>query len=144
MTPADCKVGNELITAEFGPLTIADTVRWAGVQENVERLHFDREFARENSRVRTFIASGGYRQALLARALTDRIGRRGKLLKLRVRHTAPTFEGDMLRYSARITETATRSDGFAISCEVEGRNQQNEQILVGSCLVLLPSEQASV
>jgi acyl dehydratase len=61
-----------------------------------------------------------------------------------VRHTAPTFEGDMLRYSARITETASRSGGIAISCEVEGKNQQNEQILVGSCLVLLPSEQASV
>jgi acyl dehydratase len=143
MTSADCKVGDELIAAEFGPLTIADTVRWAGVQENLERLHFDRDFARENSRLRTFIASGGYRQALLARALTDRLGQRGKLLKLRVRHTAPTFEGDMLRYTARIAETAPRSDGIAISCEIEGKNQQNEQILVGSCLVLLPSEHAS-
>ena len=143
MTSADCKVGDELMAAEFGPLTIADTVRWAGVQENLERLHFDREFARENSQLRTFIASGGYRQALLARALTDRIGPRGKLLKLRVRHTAPTFEGDMLRYSARITETAPRSDGIAISCEIEGKNQQNEQILVGNCLVLLPSDHAS-
>jgi acyl dehydratase len=143
MMPADCKVGDELVTAEFGPLTIADTVRWAGVQENVERLHFDREFARENSRLRTFIASGGYRQALLARALTDRIGPRGKLLKLRVRHTAPTFEGDYLRYSVRITETANRSEGLAISCDVEGKNQQNEQILVGSCLVLILSERGS-
>jgi acyl dehydratase len=143
MTSADCKVGDELIAAEFGPLTIADTVRWAGAQENLERLHFDRDFARENSRLRTFIASGGYRQALLARALTDRLGPRGKLLKLRVRHTAPTFEGDMLRYSALITETAPRSDGIAISCEIEGKNQQNEQILVGSCLVLFPSEHAS-
>jgi acyl dehydratase len=143
MTPADFNVGDELIAAEFGPLTIADTVQWAGVQENFERLHFDREFVRENSRLRTFIASGGYRQALLARALTDRIGPCGKLLKLRVRHTAPTFEGDMLRYSARITETSPRSDGIAISCEIEGKNQQNEQILVGSCLVLLPSGRAS-
>lgn len=143
MTPADFKIGDEFMAAEFGPLTIADTVRWAGVQENVERLHFDREFARENSRLRTFIASGGYRQALLARAVTDRIGPRGKLVKLRVRHTAPTFEGDMLRYSARITDTATHSDGIAISCEVEGRNQQNEQVLVGSCLVFLLSARAS-
>jgi acyl dehydratase len=143
MTSADFNVGDELVTAEFGPLTIADTVQWAGVQENLERLHFDREFARENGRLRTFIASGGYRQALLARALTDRIGARGKLLKLRVRHTAPTFEGDMLRYSARITKTTPRSDGLAISCEIEGKNQQNEQILVGSCLVLLPSGHAA-
>jgi acyl dehydratase len=143
MTPADFNVGDEFIAAQFGPLTIADTVRWAGVQENVERLHYDREFARENSRLRTFIASGGYRQALLARAVTDRIGPHGRLLKLRVRHTAPTFEGDLLQYSARITDTATRADGIAISCEVEGKNQQNEQVLVGSCLVVLPSAHTS-
>jgi acyl dehydratase len=143
MTFTEPQVGDELVTAEFGPLTIIDTVRWAGVQENVEQLHFDREFVRENSRLRTFIASGGYRQALLARALTDRIGPRGKLLQLRVRHTAPTFEGDMLRYSARITETTKNREGNAITCEVEGKNQQNEQILVGSCIVLVPGDHDS-
>jgi acyl dehydratase len=143
MTFAELQVGDELVTAEFGPLTIVDTVRWAGVQENVEQLHFDREFARENSRLRTFIASGGYRQALLARALTDHIGPRGKLLQLRVRHTAPTFEGDMLRYSARITETTKSREEIAITCELEGKNQQNEQILVGSCIVLVPGDHDS-
>jgi acyl dehydratase len=131
------EVGDEFVATEFGPLTIVDTVRWAGVQENSERVHFDREFARENSRLPTFIASGGYRQALLARALTDRIGLRGKLLKMRVRHLAPTFEGDMLRFSARITEKSRRDGGTAIFCEVEGKNQKDEQVLVGSCVLVV-------
>ena len=131
-------VGDELVAAEFGPLTIVDTVRWAGVQENTERVHFDREFVRENSRLRTFIASGSYRQALLARALTDRIGLRGKLLKLRVRHVAPTFEGDMLRCSAHITEKSRHNGGTAIFCEVEGKNQKDEQVLIGSCILVVP------
>jgi acyl dehydratase len=135
MTPADFKVGEKLITAEFGPFTIVDAVRWAGVQENIERVHFDREFVRENSRLNSFIASGGYRQALLCKALTDRIGPSGRLLRLRVRHTAPTVEGDMLRYSARITETGAHADGFTITCEIEGKNQRDEQVLVGSCVV---------
>jgi acyl dehydratase len=143
MSLAACKVGDELVSAKFGPLNIIDTVRWAGVQENVERLHFDREFAREKARLRTFIASGGYRQALLARALTDRIGPRGRLLKLRVRHTAPTFEGDRLHYSAQVTEIARREDGTAITCDVEGKNQQGEQVLVGSCVVLVPNADSS-
>jgi acyl dehydratase len=134
----DIHIGDQLVAAEYGPLTIVDTVRWAGVQENSERVHFDREFVRENSQLRTFIASGGYRQALLARALTDRIGLCGKLLKLRVRHVAPTFEGDMLRCSARVTEKSKRADGTAISCEVEGKNQQDEQVLIGSCVLLVP------
>lgn len=139
MTTGDSvKVGDQLISAEYGPLTIIDTVRWAGVQENLEAVHFDREFARENSRMPTFIASGGYRQALLARALTDRIGPHGRLLRLRVRHVAPTLEGDMLRYTARVTETSQHAGGTAISCEVEGKNQKDEQILVGTCIVLVP------
>jgi acyl dehydratase len=130
--------GDQLISVEYGPLTIIDTVRWAGVQENLERVHFDREFVRENSKMRTFIASGGYRQALLARALTDRIGLRGRLVRLCVRHTAPTFEGDMLRYTARITGKSVQTGVSAVTCDVEGRNQNDEQILVGSCVVILP------
>ena len=137
ITSDDINISDQLVAAEYGPVSIADTVRWAGVQENPERLHFDREFVRGNSGLRTFIASGGYRQALLARALTDRIGLRGMLLKLRVRHVAPTFEGDMLRFCARVTEKSTGANGTTIGCEVEGRNQQDEQILVGTCLLLV-------
>jgi acyl dehydratase len=132
------EVGDQFISAEYGPLTVVDTVRWAGVQENSERVHFDREFARENSRMRTFIASGGYRQALLARALTERIGLHGRLLKLRVRHLAPTFEDDMLRYTARVAEKSVQGDRTTLTCEVDGRNQNGEQVLTGSCVVAVP------
>jgi acyl dehydratase len=55
-----------------------------------------------------------------------------------VRHVAPTLEGDMLRYTARVTETSQHTGGIAISCEVEGKNQKDEQILVGTCVVLVP------
>jgi hypothetical protein len=49
----------------------------------------------------------------------------------------------MLRYSARITETTKSREGIAITCEVEGKNQRNEQILVGSCIVLVPADHDS-
>jgi acyl dehydratase len=135
---ASLNAGDQLVSVEYGPLTIVDTVRWAGVQENLERVHFDREFVRESSRMRTFIASGGYRQALLARALTDRIGLRGRLLKLRVRHLAPTFEGDMLRFTARVTATSAQAGDTTVVCDVHGHNQDGEQVLTGSCVVTLP------
>jgi acyl dehydratase len=130
---AGINVGDEIVSAEFGPLTIVDTVRWAGVQENTERLHWDREYAREHSQLRTFIASGGYRQALLARALTDWLGANGRLAKMKVRHVAPTFEGDMLRYSVRVAEKSAQGPAVTLTCDVEGSNQQNEKVLTGSC-----------
>lgn len=134
----DVATGDKIETASYGPLTIVDTVRWAGVQENLERLHWDREFAREHSKLPTFIASGSYRQALLARTLTDWVGPRGRLRKLNLRHTAPTLEGDMIYYSAVISgKSSTASDPW-ISCDIEGHNQDNKPILTGRCLLVLP------
>jgi acyl dehydratase len=133
----ETKVGDEIAVAEFGPVTIVDTVRWAGVQENWEQVHWDREFAREHSKLRTFIASGAYRQALLARMLTDWVGPRGSLRKLSVRHTAPTYEGDIIRYSGWVVETSPDAADPWVTCELQGNNQRNEPILTGRCVLRL-------
>jgi acyl dehydratase len=131
----EAEVGDQIVAAEFGPLTIAETVRWAGVQENWDGVHWDRESVRANSKLRTFIASGTFRQALLVRALTDWLGPFGSVKKLSIRHVAPTYEGDIQRYFAHVIDKAIDSDGTQISCEVEGRNQNNERILLGSCVL---------
>lgn len=134
----DIETGYVLPTREHGPLTIVDTVRWAGLQENVQHLHFDRDHVRRHNGLRTFIASGAYRQALLIRMLTDWVGPRGWLRKISVRHTYSTFEGDMMRFSGRVTDkSADRSDPW-IACELEGKNQEDRQILTGRCTLLLP------
>ena len=72
----DVVVGDSIPPTQHGPLTIIDTVRWAGLQENSQQLHFDRDHVRQHNGLKTFIASGAYRQALLMRALTDWIGPR--------------------------------------------------------------------
>ncbi|MGH7768605.1 MAG: MaoC/PaaZ C-terminal domain-containing protein [Candidatus Binatia bacterium] len=137
-------VGDALPSRSFGPLTIVDTVRWAGIQENWARLHFDREHVREQSGLKTFIASGAYRQALLIRAITDWIGPRGWLQKLSVRHTAPTFEGDMMIYSGKVVEKSSTSGDPWIMCELEGKNQEGKQIVTGRCTVILPAKKSGV
>ena len=57
------------------------------------------DHVREHNGLKTFIASGAYRQALLMRMLTDWIGPRGWLQKISLRHTYTTFEGDLMRLS---------------------------------------------
>ena len=98
----DVTVGDTIPSREYGPLTIVDTVRWAGLQENWQHLHYDRDHVRRHNGLKTFIASGAYRQALLMRMLTDWIGPRGWLQKISIRHTYSTFEGDTMRFSARV------------------------------------------
>jgi len=122
---------------EYGPLTIVDTVRWAGLQENWQHLHFDRDDVRQHNGLRTFIASGAYRQALLVRALTDWAGPLGMLRKLSVRHTYPTFEGDFMCFGGTVVEKSTDPADPWIACEAEGKNQEGRQILSARCSLRL-------
>jgi len=133
----DVVVGAEIPVREYGPLTVVDTVRWAGLQENWQHLHFDRDHVREHNGLKTFIASGAYRQALLMRMLTDWIGPRGWLQKISIRHTYSTFEGDMMRFSAKIVEKATDPSESFVICDLAGVNQENRQILTGRCTLIL-------
>jgi acyl dehydratase len=135
----EINVGDRIPQREHGPLTIVDTVRWAGLQENWQHLHFDRDHVRQHNGLKTFIASGAYRQALLMRMLTDWIGPRGWLRKISVRHTYSTFEGDMMRFSGRVVEKSP-SPGIVI-CELDGTNQDDQKILSGRCTIVLPVRQ---
>ncbi len=121
-----------------GDLERQDAVRWAGLQENWQHLHFDRDHVREHNGLKGFIASGAYRQALLVRLLTDWVGPRGALRKLSVRHTSSTFEGDLMRFSGRVISTEVVSGEGRLTCEVVGHNQDDREILVGTCVLALP------
>ncbi len=134
----DVSVGDQIPPREFGPLAIVDTVRWAGLQENWQHLHYDRDHVRRHNGLRTFIASGAYRQALLMRMLTDWIGPCGWLKKISIRHTYSTFEGDLMRFAAKVREKSADSSENWIVCDLEGTNQDNRQILTGNCTLLLP------
>lgn len=134
----DVRPDTELVTREYGPLTVIDTVRWAGLQENTQQLHYDRDWVREHAGLRTFIASGAYRQALLMRMLTDWAGPRGRLRRLSLRHTYSTFEGDAMRFAARAAEKSGDPANPWVRCEIEGMNQDRRRILVGQCTLVLP------
>jgi acyl dehydratase len=134
----DVEVDDAMPVREYGPLTIMDTVRWAGVQENWGRLHFDRDHVRVHNGLPTFIASGDHRQALLAHTVTDWIGARGWMRTLSVRYTAPAFEGDLIRYGGRVVEKSGDASAPWIVCELEGSNQDGQRTLTGRCTIDLP------
>jgi len=125
-------------TREYGPLTIVDTVRWAGLQENTQHLHYDRDHVRQHNGLPTFIASGAYRQALLIRMLTDWMGPGGWLRKLSLRHTYSTFEGDLMRFGGHVIDKSPDSSDSWVTCDLDGRNQLDKQILTGRCTLILP------
>ena len=150
MTPAQrtaiafetVQVGDALPESTHGPLTLGDTVRWAAFQENWAALHIDREHARTQLALPSFIASGGYRQALLLRGVCGWIGPDGQLLWLRLRQTYPTFEGDLMRFCGSVTEKSADPADPWVECQLEAENQDGRQILTGTCRVRLARMQA--
>ena len=139
----DLSCGDPLPEREYGPVTVTDTVRWAGLQEHWSQLHYDRDYVRQHNGLRTFIASGAYREALLFRMLTDWAGPKGRLDKISLRHTYSTFEGDRIFYSGKIIEKSSTPDDPWIRCEIEGKNQQGRQILTGSCVLIVPAKKVT-
>lgn len=136
----DVQTGQTVLETRHGPLTLVDTIRWCGFQENWwASLHYDRERVRTRSGLRSFIASGAYREALVARMITDWIGPLGMLRKLSVRHVASTLEGDFQIYTMTVVEKSDDPKDSQVTCQVEGRNQDDKQILTGRCSVTLPT-----
>ena len=136
----DVQVGHAIPERQHGPLSIVDSVRWVGFQENWEaRLHFDREHVREHSGQRSFIAAGAYREALIARMLTDWVGPDGTLKKLAIRHTRPTIEGDTMFFSGAVVEKSPDASDPWLTCALEGKNQDGEPIITGRGTVTLPA-----
>jgi acyl dehydratase len=134
----DVAVGTEIPPREFGPHTLLSAVFWAAVQEKAGLLHLDRDYVREFRGAPSIVVSGQQRQSLLTRALMDWAGPRGFLRKMDCRHRTSTYEGDMHIFSAKVIEKSSDPESPWIVCEFDGRNQKGEQILRGTCTILLP------
>lgn len=136
----DVEIGQTTPETRHGPLTLADTIRWCGFQENWwASLHYDRERVRTRSGLRSFIASGAYREALVTRMITDWIGPLGMLRRLSVRHVASTLESDFQIYTMTVVEKSEDPKDPWVTCQVEGQNQEGKQVLTGRCTVTLPA-----
>lgn len=133
----EISIGTQLPSREFGPVTITDTVMWAGVQENPWRLHFDRQYVRDHYGLPTVIASGQYREALLTRWLIEWSGPLSTLRRLSLRQKRPTFEGDMIRYTGDVVAASDTTPGL-VTVDLVGTNQEQVQILTAQALVDIP------
>ncbi len=134
----DVAEGDALPDLAFGPLTIVHTVRWAALTENWYRLHYDREFVARAEGEPRFIASGGFRQALVCRMLTDWLGPAGRLHRLTIRQLYPTREGDRFLCHARVASRHADADPPRLTCEVWATNGDGREVLRGTGVVSLP------
>lgn len=116
---------NDLASAEPGqrfetacaPVTTAQLVRYAGASGDFNPIHYDHLYALD-AKLGGVIAHGMLTMAFMGRALTDRIGTRGRVARISARFTAPVRPGDPVIVSATVTDRREGRDGREVECDL--------------------------
>lgn len=105
---------------------------------NGHRIHYDKQWARETEGYDDVLVQGPLQSALLARAITDWIGGRGRLVEYSVQNRAVAYPGQELTFGGVVTakrEGAER-EGL-IDLEIVGRRGA-DVLMPGTATVALP------
>jgi hydroxyacyl-ACP dehydratase HTD2-like protein with hotdog domain len=104
---------------------------------NGHRIHYDKDWARSVEGYDDVIVQGPLQAALLARAVTDWIGGRGRLLEYAVQNRAVALVGEQLTFGGSVTGKRLVDNIGMVDLDIAGR--RNDTVLMpGTATVALP------
>jgi len=126
---------------ELPPLTVTvDETQmffFSAATYNGHRIHYDKQWARDVEGYDDVLVQGPLQAALLARAITDWIGGRGRLVEYAVQNRGVAFPGQPLTFGGRVT--AKRVDGGRALVDLEIAGRRDADVLMpGTATVELP------
>jgi hydroxyacyl-ACP dehydratase HTD2-like protein with hotdog domain len=104
---------------------------------NGHRIHYDKDWAREIEGYDDVIVQGPLQAALLARAITDWVGGRGRLVEYAVQNRAIAFAGEELTFGGVVTGKRLADDTGLIDLDIAGR-RGDTVLMPGTATVALP------
>ena len=104
---------------------------------NGHRIHYDKDWARTVEGYDDVIVQGPLQAALLARAVTDWIGGRGRLVEYSVQNRAVAIAGEELNFSGSVTATRLGDNVGLVHLEIAGR-RGDTVLMPGAATVALP------
>ena len=104
---------------------------------NGHRIHYDKDWARGVEGYDDVLVQGPLQAALLARAITDWVGGRGRLVNYSVQNRGVAYPGQPLTFGGTVTGKR-ESDGRAlVDLDISGR-RGDEVLMPGTATVELP------
>ncbi|WP_428339236.1 MaoC/PaaZ C-terminal domain-containing protein [Mycobacterium sp.] len=104
---------------------------------NGHRIHYDKDWARTAEGYDDVIVQGPLQSALLARAITDWIGGRGRLVEYAVQNRAIALVGEQLTFGGSVTGKRLVDNIGLVELEIAG--QRDDTVLMpGTATVALP------
>lgn len=108
---------------------------------NGHRIHYDKEWARAEG-YDDVLVHGPLQAALLARALGDWIGGRGRLVSFSVQNRAVAYPGEPLSFGGRVTGKRLDESGSGlVDLDIAGR-RDDTVLMPGAATVQLPRREA--
>lgn len=105
---------------------------------NGHRIHYDKQWAREVEGYDDVLVHGPLQAALLARAIGDWIGGRGRLVSFSVQNRAIAYPGQVLSFGGEITGKRLADGGAGlVDLDIAGRRAQTV-LMPGTATVELP------
>jgi hydroxyacyl-ACP dehydratase HTD2-like protein with hotdog domain len=104
---------------------------------NGHRIHYDKDWARTTEGYDDVIVQGPLQAALLARAVNDWIGGRGRLVEYAVQNRAIALAGEQLTFGGLVTEKRLVDNIGLVDLDIAG--QRDDTVLMpGTATVALP------
>jgi hydroxyacyl-ACP dehydratase HTD2-like protein with hotdog domain len=104
---------------------------------NGHRIHYDKDWARSAEGYDDVIVQGPLQAALLARAVTDWIGGRGRLVKYAVQNRAIAIAGEQLTFGGSVTGKRLIGNTALVDLDIAGR-RDDTVLMPGTATVALP------
>ena len=105
---------------------------------NGHRIHYDKEWARAVEGYDDVLVHGPLQAALLARAIGDWIGGRGRLVSFSVQNRAIAYPGQPLTFGGQVTGKRLTAEGAGlVDLEIAGR-RDDTVLMPGTATVELP------
>jgi hydroxyacyl-ACP dehydratase HTD2-like protein with hotdog domain len=104
---------------------------------NGHRIHYDKDWAREDEGYDDILVQGPLQAALLARAITDWIGGRGRLVEYSVQNRGVAFPGQPLTFGGTVTAKRVDAGRGLVDLDIAGR-RESDILMPGTATVELP------
>jgi len=132
----DVQPGDELPTLT---VTVDETQMFffSAATYNGHRIHYDKQWARDVEGYDDVLVQGPLQSALLARALTDWIGGRGRLVEYSVQNRAVAHPGQELVFGGVVIGKRLADNVGLVDVDIAGR-RGDTVLMPGTATVALP------
>ena len=120
--------------------TSKQLVMWAGVTEEFNQIHYDKDFALSLG-LPGVVVQGRLIEAFFAQLITDWIGERANFKRLSTRYQGVFLVNEDVICKGKVLKKFVENNDRYVECEIWAENTKGEKCALATALVILPTRE---